>query len=78
MKCAYIIYMHENNGFKCLNVVIKSLIPKGAKSTFLTSEKNVFLCASLYTRLWETQYWIYYIFVLLVIFGSEMRSKGRR
>ena len=35
---------------------MKSLFPKGARSTFVTSEKNVFLCASLYTRLWETQY----------------------
>ena len=30
-----------------------SLIPKGAKSTFVTSEKNAFLGASLYTRLWK-------------------------
>ena len=35
---------------------MKSLIPKDAKSTFVNSEKNAFLCASLYTRLWETQY----------------------
>ena len=57
---------------------MKSLFPKGAKSTFVTSEKNAFLCASLYTRLWETKFWIYIIFVLLDIFGSEMRSKGSR
>ena len=44
---------------------MKSLIPKGAKSTFVTSEKNTFRCASLYTRLWKTQYLIYNIFVLL-------------
>ena len=30
---------------------MKSLFPKGARSTFVTSEKNAFLCASLYTRL---------------------------
>ena len=35
---------------------MKSLIAKGARSIFMTSEKNVFLCASLYTRLWKTQY----------------------
>ena len=34
---------------------MKSLFPKGAKSTFVTSEKNAFLCASLYTRLWKTK-----------------------
>ena len=54
---------------------MKSLIPKGAKSTFVTSEKNMFLCASLYPRtsLWKTQNWIYNVFFLLVIFGSEMQ-----
>ena len=57
---------------------MKSLFPKGARSIFMTSEKNVFLCASLYTRLWKTQYWIYNIFFLLVYtFGSEMRFKGK-
>ena len=56
---------------------MKSLIAKGAKSIFMTSEKNVFLCASLYTRLWKTQYWIYNIFFLLVTFRSEMRFKGK-
>ena len=61
--------------FKFLKM--KSLFPKGARSTFMTSEKNVFLCASLYTRLWKTQYWIYNIFFLLVTFGSEMRFKGK-
>ena len=56
---------------------MKSLIPKGAKSTFVTSEKTSFFCASLYTCLRKTQYWIYNVFFLLVIFGSEMRSKGK-
>ena len=56
---------------------LKSLFPKGARSIFMTSEKNVFLCASLYTRLWKTQYWVYNIFFLLVTFGSEMRLKGK-
>ena len=31
---------------------MKSFIPKGVKSTFVTSEKNAFLCASLYTRVY--------------------------
>ena len=59
------------------HVQMKSLFPKGARSIFMTSEKNVFLCVSLYTRLWKTQYWIYNIFFLLVTFGSEMRFKGK-
>ena len=56
---------------------MKSLIAKGARSIFMTSEKNMFLCVSLYTRLWKPQYWIYNIFSLLVTFGSEMRFKGK-
>ena len=32
--------------------IMKSLIPKGAKSTFVTAEKNAFL----YACLWKTQY----------------------
>ena len=31
-------------------IYMKSLIPKGAKSTFVTSEKNVFLCVRICTR----------------------------
>ena len=61
----------------CGRLYMKSLIAKVAKFIFMTSEKNVFLCASLYTRLWKTQYWIYNIFFLLVTFGSEMRFKGK-
>ena len=69
---------------------MKSLIPKVAKSTFVTSGKSAFVCASLYTHLWETryrslytrlretQYRMYNIFVLLVIFVSEMHANGRR
>ena len=41
------------------------------KSTFVTSEKNAFLFASFYTRLWETQYRIYNIFFLLVIYSDQ-------
>ena len=33
-------------------IYMKSLIPKGAKSSFVTSEKNAFLCASLYMPLY--------------------------
>ena len=54
----------------CINIYMymKSLIPKGAKSTFVTSEKNAFLCASLYTRLWKTRYFYNYnIFFSLII-----------
>ena len=32
---------------------MKSLLPKGAKSIFDTSEKNAFVYASLYPRLWK-------------------------
>ena len=68
----------EKRDFLFLNsLYMKSLIANGARSIFMTSEKNVFLCASLYTRLWKTQYWIYNIFFLLVTFGSEMRFKGK-
>ena len=38
---------------------MKSLIPKGTKSTFVTPEKHPFLCANLYMRLWKTKYLIY-------------------
>ena len=74
----YQVLFQSVNQFLIMKVHMKSLIPKGAKSTFVTWEKNAFLCASLYTHLWETQYWIYNILFLLVLFGSEMRSKSRR
>ena len=55
-------HVHETNIHKLMmrmlthlwgftGIYMKSLIPKGAKSISVTS-----LCASLYTRLWETQY----------------------
>ena len=50
---------------------MKSLIPKGAKSTFVTSEKNMFLCASLYPRLLKTQNWIYNVFFFCSLYSDQ-------
>ena len=58
---------------------MKSLIPKGAKSTVCDfGEKRVFfvrVCTRVYGKL-NFEFTIF--FILLVIFGSEMRSKGGR
>ena len=66
----------------CDELYLKSLIPKGAKSTFVTSEKDVFLCASyaefVHTSMGNLILKTYNIFILLALFGSEMRSKDRR
>ena len=35
-----------------IELYLNSLIPKGAKSIFVTSEKNAFLCANLDMRLY--------------------------
>ena len=55
----------------------RAYFQKGLDPISWLLRKNAFLCASLYTRLWKTQYWIYNIFFLLVTFGSEMRFKGK-
>ena len=52
---------------------MKSLSPKGAKSNFVTSEKNALLCANLYTRLWETQHRIYNIFFSFCSLYSDQK-----
>ena len=55
----------------------RAYFQKGLDPLSWLRRKNVFLCGSLYMRLWKTQYWIYNIFFLLVTFGSEMRFKGK-
>ena len=44
---------HFQVRFQWLNIIMKSLNPKGAKSIFVTSEKNEFVYQMLYRRLWK-------------------------
>ena len=48
------LQIRQTKGNFIEELYMKSLFAKGARSIFMTSEKNAFLCASLYTRLWKT------------------------
>ena len=74
---SYAVYVYIQDYMQHNGEYLRSPPAKGARSIFITSEKNAPLCASLHTRPWKTQYQIYNIFFPLATFGPEKRPKGK-